>query len=138
MTLEEALFAHVSLTSGATFTGAIVGTRIYPQLIPQGCGCGRPSRFSASAVASDNLAHDGPIGFGRATIQITCQGKEYRDAKPIAQAVRKDLNGYKGVMGGSRRRAPSGDAPLKTRLTATRSLMRTQYAWTSPFIYEEQ
>jgi len=98
MTLEEALYAHLS--NVARFTGAIVGTRIYPQIIPQGVP--RPAiAYQRVSRGERQLAHDGPIGFGRATIQITCQGKEYRDAKPLAQAVRKDLNGYKGLLGGA-------------------------------------
>ena len=97
MTLEEALFAHLS--DAGTFTGALVGKRIYPQLIPQGVA--RPAlAYQRVGRGERMLAHDGPTGFGRATIQITVQAKEYRDAKPVAQAVRKDLNGFKGVLGG--------------------------------------
>ena len=96
MTLEEALFAH--LAAIGSNTEPIANTRVYPLLIP--LETIRPAiAYQRIAGPRINL-HDGPSGLARATIQITCQAPDYSIVKRLINAVRKDLDGYKGLMGG--------------------------------------
>lgn len=96
MTLEEAIYAH--LTDPAAFTAALVEKRVYPLLIPQD--------VQLDAVAYQRVSggreqtHDAVGQWARATIQFSCQSTGEWGAKRTATAVRRDLNGFRGLLGG--------------------------------------
>ncbi len=94
-TLEEALFSY--LTSAPRETAALVGTRVYPLLIPQEQQM--PAIAYQRVGTQPKLAHDGPMGWARAVIQFTCQAGTFAGVKAITLALRNDLAGYRGQMG---------------------------------------
>lgn len=108
MSIEQSLYAY--LTSDGTNTNAIVGNRVYPLMIP--AGVTYPAIAYQRVGGGASLAHDG--GYAReALIQIACGAlgpvteltkdvvaRAYGQSKELAQAVIKDLVGFRGVMGG--------------------------------------
>ena len=96
MEIEEALFSRLS-----TFTGlsALVGSRIYPMLMPQNCV--NPAityqKISGAVVQAfqkdTNLAH--PI------FQVSCWGKTYQEVKGVAKQIKLALRDFSGLMGGA-------------------------------------
>ena len=97
MLLQEAIFAY--LTNAAQDTAAIVQERVYPNLVPQEAPLpcvayqviGAPQRW---------LAHDGPTDLARVMVQFTAMAGRYIGSQNLARALRNDLDGFAGVMGG--------------------------------------
>jgi len=94
--LEEALYAHLSSSPQAT--AELVGTRIYPLLIPQDVAV--PALAYQRVGTQLKLEHGGRSGWARAVLQITVQARTYDSAKTVAAALRADLSGYRDTMGG--------------------------------------
>lgn len=90
--LEQALYSILS--ADGTVSG-LVGTRIYPNVIPQDVSLPAIAyqRISAMRVFS----HGGPSCLARPRFQITCLATSYSSAKAVANAVRGALNGYVGT-----------------------------------------
>lgn len=95
MTIEEGLYAH--LTAPTSHTYPLAGTRVYPLIIPQDVSM--PAIAYQRVDGDPILAHDGQSKLVRATFQLTCQAKSYATVKAMATALRKDLAGYRGLMG---------------------------------------
>ena len=93
--IESALHSH--LTSDAAVS-TIVGTRVYPLLIPQDASLPAIAyqRISALRVT----AQDGPSNLARSRLQVTCVAESYSGVKALATAVRQALHGYKGTVDG--------------------------------------
>ncbi len=92
---EEALYAHLAADANVS---ALVGSRIYPLLLPQRC--------TLPAIAYQRIsrmgvhAHTGPSGLARCRIQYTCVGRTYAEVKSVATAVRQALDGLRGDING--------------------------------------
>lgn len=96
MTLEEALYIH--LTTAPAYTAALVGAKVYPLLIPQDVTLDAVAYQRVSG--GREMTHDNSADFARATIQFSCQSGGPWGAKRTATAVKRDLHGFRGVMGG--------------------------------------
>lgn len=91
--LEAGLYAL--LAADGTVSG-LIGTRIYPAVIPQNIDLpaiayqliGAPDRY---------YAHDGAVGLARKRIQISSVADTYAAMKSLAVAVRGALSGYQGT-----------------------------------------
>lgn len=95
--MEAALFKHLSTQAGVT---ALVGTRIYPLVLPQNVAYPaiRYQRISTPRVYSKS----GPSGDSRPRLQIDCWALTYGDAKRLADAVETAMKGFAGTHNGHR------------------------------------
>lgn len=92
--LEEGLYTFLTTTAAIA---ALVGTRIYPLLIPLDATL--PAAAYQRISGPFEAAHDGPTGLVRARIQITCVGATYAAARAVAAAIVTAMLGYRGAMG---------------------------------------
>lgn len=83
------------LAADSTIAG-LVGTRIYPLVLPEACQYPAITYQLISAV--EIYTNDGPLGEVRARIQIDTWAKRYSQAKTVDQAVRASLNGFTGTL----------------------------------------
>lgn len=95
MTLEEALFAHLTTSAGLI---ALVGDRVYPGHIPQG--------VTQPAIVYLKVSDPRGRTFGRAQFakprfQFSCWGETYASAKAVAHQVRAALENFAGMLGGA-------------------------------------
>ena len=95
MSIESAL--RTFLLDDATVAG-LVGTRIYPQILPQNPTYPALSFQRVSAVRLRAL--DGVVGVAQARFQIDCWALTYAQCRALASAVRVRLDGYRGDMDG--------------------------------------
>jgi hypothetical protein len=81
---------------------ALVGVRIYPDVLPQGysVATGGALTYTIIDTVHDHLIN-GLSGIARSRIEFAAFGKTRVIANAIAEAVRaSDLQGYTGAMGG--------------------------------------
>jgi hypothetical protein len=90
--IEEAIY--YLLSNDATVSG-LVGTRIYPMVVPRNAAMPAIAYQQISGVREHTMT--GPIGMVKARFQINCWAETYATADAIAEAVRKELDGYSGV-----------------------------------------
>jgi len=93
--LEEAVYAI--LTEDAA-VGALVGTRVYPQAIPQDVGL--PATAYARISTKRVKRHGGSSGLKRARVQVNSTAREYDEAKAVAAAVCGALDGVQRTVAG--------------------------------------
>lgn len=95
MSIESDLVTYLKTVPDIT---AIVGTRIYPMLVPQGDG-----NYPAIAYGRAGIQHvismQGESGTARTTIALACWTRSYESVKTLADKVRLALDGYRGVWG---------------------------------------
>lgn len=84
------------LAADATVSG-LVGTRIYPNLVPQAASLPAITYQQISGVREHTA--DGADGIVESRFQINCWASTYTGAKSLSDAVRKELDGYKGTVG---------------------------------------
>lgn len=102
MTLEEALYTHLSGYAGLT---ALVSTRIYPDEMPQGCA--KPAVVYQRIDTPREYTHDGPAHLAHPRFQFTAwalpsaTASGSTTAKAVADQIRAALDGYTGTMGGA-------------------------------------
>lgn len=94
MTLEEALYSHMTNQAGIT---ALVGARIYPILMAQTAILPAIVYTRISTVREYSLS--GFTGMTTARIQIDIMAQYASTAKTIADSVRFSLDGFVGLMG---------------------------------------
>jgi len=83
MSLYKAFVAY--LVSHPEVSG-LIGTRLYPRLIPEN---GQLPAMAYQLVSlNDPLAHDGAVGVVTRTYQFTCQAVSYNEAQDMARALR--------------------------------------------------
>ncbi len=92
-TIETALFAI--LHSDATIEG-IVSDRIFPNIVQQGEAMPAITYQQISGPRDQTM--DGPSGLVQTRFQINCLAEKYIDARTLAEAVRKELDGYHGTV----------------------------------------
>ena len=85
---------------------AIMGTRLYPVIIPAGA---TPASYPCATMRTissvPQYTNDGPTGFINARIQIETWSADYYTGKSLADAIRVALDGFYGVL-------PDGTAVL--------------------------
>lgn len=89
MNIEEALYAYLSSYANLT---AIVGTRIYPLILPQSpiLPAITYSKVSGPRVNSK----DGASGLAYPRFQFSCWAKSYGQAKQVAEQIRLALDTF--------------------------------------------
>ncbi|MEW5921568.1 MAG: DUF3168 domain-containing protein [Bacillota bacterium] len=95
MVIEEALYAYLSSHVGLT---ALVGSRIYPLVMPQGTTLPAVTFSKVSGPRVHAMQHDAGLAYPR--FQVSCWGSTYKQAKEVAAQVRAALQDFKGTMGG--------------------------------------
>ena len=96
MNIAEAIVAHLVADLNVT---ALVGTRIYPKLLPQSPAY--PAVVLHLISGGTDHTHDGPDGIAEVRYQIDCLAPTIAAATAAAEAVRVALDGYQGTMGGA-------------------------------------
>lgn len=94
MSLEAGLHAFLLADPAVA---ALIDTRLTPLILPQDPAypAATYQRISASRLRSV----DGPAGRGKPRLQLDCWGATYAQAKALAAAAGRALDGYKGLMG---------------------------------------
>ncbi len=96
MTFEEALFTYLSTHAGLS---ALVSTRLYPVVLPQGATLPAVTYMRVSTVQMRTF---GDPRMGRtARIQFTVWASTYASRLAVAQQLAAALEGYDGLMGGT-------------------------------------
>lgn len=93
--IESALRALVLADSAVS---ALIGTRLYPQKLPQD-----PTYPAATYQRIDGprlYDHGGATGLAEGRFQFDVWATTYSSAKAVAAAVRAALSGYSGTTGG--------------------------------------
>lgn len=90
---EQALYA---ILANDTAVSALVGTRIFPNVIPQDVALPVLAYMRVSGARTNSQT--GPSQLARPRFQITCLSRSYSEAKTLAAAVRRALDGYKGAI----------------------------------------
>lgn len=96
--LEEALYAYLSTNAAVT---AVVGTRLYPFRLAEGCDL--PAIAFSRVGASRRYTFDRFLdtsAWVEARVQFACYGDTAMDAIEAAHAVLLQLSGYEGDMEG--------------------------------------
>lgn len=94
MRIDEALFAHLSGNAGVS---ALVSTRIYPVVLPQGATLPAVTFMEVSAPKIRTMG--GRLG-GSPRFQITCWATTPSGARGVSDAILDALDHYSGTMGG--------------------------------------
>ncbi|NNF65985.1 MAG: DUF3168 domain-containing protein [Gammaproteobacteria bacterium] len=95
MSAETGIYTHLS-TDGNII--ALVGTRIYPEWMPQESDMPAIVFSLTSAPREPNF--DGPSAYVDRRYQLDCYASTYSAAKSLADAVRVSLDGVTGTLGG--------------------------------------
>lgn len=95
MYIEAAIYYHLINDADVA---ALVGTRIYPNVIPQDASL--PSLAYQVISRPGLMAHDGPSGLAWPRVQFTVQADDYDQVVDLTNKVRIALDGYSGLMGG--------------------------------------
>lgn len=96
MLIEAAIAKQLLANTGVA---TLVGTRIYPVWLPQGCTYPAISylKVSGSRVHTMGASEAG----ANPRVQISCWGRTYADVKSVASAVRAALDQFSGTLGGA-------------------------------------
>lgn len=92
--LEEAL--RTRLLADGTVSG-LVGTRVFPLVVPQGQALPAIAYQRISGIREHT--HEGASGLARPRLQYACVATSFTTARGVADAVRKSLDGFAGVIG---------------------------------------
>lgn len=92
-TIETALF---SILIGDATINSLIATRVYPNIVPQNAPMPAITYQQISGPRDHVMA--GPTGLVGARYQINCWASSYAGAKELAEAVRKELDGYSGTV----------------------------------------
>jgi hypothetical protein len=94
MTVESDLRTY--LIADTTVQG-IIGTRMYPRVLPQGVTYPAIRYYLASVVENRSLS--GPGGKERARLTVDSYAETYSQAKALAKAVKARINGLAASVG---------------------------------------
>lgn len=94
MSVERALYAR--LTAGSPIT--LLGDRVYPNAAPLGVMV--PYLVYARVSATRARSTRGPSGLVAARYQLDIYASTFPNARAVAEAVRKRLDGWRGVLAG--------------------------------------
>ncbi len=90
-TIEQVVY---ELLSGDGTLSGLVGTRITPNLVPQGSSMPAVSYTQTSGLREQVMT--GPVGLVNSRWQINCWGLSYASVRGVANAVREAIDGYSG------------------------------------------
>lgn len=93
--IEQALYTILSGHAGLT---ALVGSRIYPLILPQSPLL--PAVIYQRVDAAREGTHDGPSGLAHPLFQLSCWALDFDQARAVVAQVRLALDGYTGTVGG--------------------------------------
>lgn len=96
MLLEEAIRAHLVANGGVS---ALIGTRLYPLVLPQDPTY--PAIVLTRVSGVREHSHDGPSLLSTSRLQLDCIAPTAAAAKNVADKVRLALDGFRGTMGGA-------------------------------------
>jgi hypothetical protein len=96
MVIEEAVVYHAQNDADV---GAIIGSRIYPNIIPQDADL--PALAYQVISRPGLMAHDGPPGYAWPRVQITAQADDFDQVVDLINKVRIAFDGFSGLMGGA-------------------------------------
>lgn len=91
--IESVLY---SLLVGDATVGGLVGTRVYPAIVPQNASLPATTYQQLSGVREHTCA--GPQGMASPRFQINCWADTYAEARTLSDAVRVLLDGYSGTV----------------------------------------
>ena len=95
MNVEEALYARLAADAGVVH---LASTRIYPLVIPQDADL--PALAYQRITYSPVREHAGVSDWAAGRFQLTCTAATYAAAVGLATAVRRCLDGFRGVLAG--------------------------------------
>lgn len=95
MAVEQVLVKELLANAGVA---TLVGTRIHPQVAPQGTA----QPYVTYEMASSNPQHDhsGAAGLWAVRLSYLCHAQTYAGAKAVAAAIRSALDGRRGTIQG--------------------------------------
>lgn len=92
MTVEADLYTRLSGFAGLS---ALVGTRIYPQTIPQASAMPAVSYHRVSTVRTSAMGSD--VTIARARFQVDVWTQDFDSTKAVARQVQAALQRYRGT-----------------------------------------
>lgn len=92
MSIETGIYAVLTGDAGVS---ALVGTRIYPLVVPQDASL--PAIAYQRVSGGPTYTQDGDANLTPARFQFTCLGSSYSQAKAVATAVRAAISGASGT-----------------------------------------
>jgi len=95
--IEEALFAYLKSYAGLV---SLVGTRIYPLVLPQNPTLPAVTYFKVSRVGGRAMSSPTPR-YIRVRFQFSCWSTSYGGVKGVAEQIKAALQDYHGLMGGT-------------------------------------
>ena len=107
-TAEQALFTLLT-TGSPNPVAAIVGTRVYPRVLPQGVQYPAIRYARISSARSEWRTLDGKAEYAQPRFQIDAYALTDAQALDLGQAVYHWLEGYRGTVAGVRIDAISTD-----------------------------
>jgi len=93
--IGDAIF---NLLSTDASVAAIVGTKIFPAIAPQGTDV--PFIVYEERLSDPLITKEGPVQRDYVTLEIVAIDKTYRNAIILGNKIRQRLNGYKGTVAG--------------------------------------
>ena len=96
--IEKSLRAALLANSAVA---ALVGTRIYPMILPQGSAWPGPSLTFQRISTTSPVALAGAVGPERMRVQLDCWDKTWGGVRALALAVKAALHGFAGSASGS-------------------------------------
>lgn len=95
MSLESALFTLITADAGVA---AIMGTRLYPDVIPQDAAM--PAGHYRTVANRPAMAHSGAAGVEFSTVRYSIFAPLRADAITLRDTIKPVVSGYKGTAGG--------------------------------------
>lgn len=95
MVIEEAVVYHAQNDGDVA---AIIGSRIYPNVIPQDASL--PALAYQVISRPGLMAHDGPPGYAWPRFQFTAQADDFDQVVDLMNKLRIAFDGFSGLMGG--------------------------------------
>lgn len=96
--MTELAQAVADYLTSDTDVAALVATRIYPLILPQGPTL--PALTYKANLVERDMTLDDPDLQASSVFQIDCWASTYAAADALFHAVRRRLNGYRGTMSG--------------------------------------
>ena len=97
MTIDEAIFVYQTNPARSTYES--MGDRLYPVQLPQD-PIYPAATFQQIAAQLTDTGQSAPSDLEDALVQFDCYALKHSQAKALAKALRADLSGFRGNLGG--------------------------------------